>query len=199
MAKAVARAALVLGAVLFFMGRLLGLVWLDDFLFALGVMVALVPEGLPATLSVSLAIGVQRMARRNALIKRLSAVETLGSANVICTDKTGTLTKGEMTVRKIWRPGQALAVSGVGFEPRGEFYPAGDQTGAGVKSGTEVAAREVDVGDWEPFMKAAAFCNTARLIPPDEEHPAWSILGDPTEGALVVMARKAGFNLDDGA
>ncbi len=88
-------------------------------------MVALVPEGLPATLSVSLAVGVQRMAKRNALIKRLSAVETLGSANAICTDKTGTLTKGEMTVRKIWRPGQSLEVSGVGFEPQGEFYPAG--------------------------------------------------------------------------
>jgi magnesium-transporting ATPase (P-type) len=97
------------------------LAWLDDFLFALGVMVALVPEGLPATMSVSLAVGVQRMAKRNALIKRLSAVETLGSANAICTDKTGTLTKGEMTVRKIWRPGQSLEVSGVGFEPQGFF------------------------------------------------------------------------------
>ena len=176
MAKTVARAALVLGAVLFLLGRFLGLAWLDDFLFALGVMVALVPEGLPATMSVSLAVGVQRMARRNALIKRLSAVETLGSANAICTDKTGTLTKGEMTVRKIWRPGQSLEVSGVGFEPQGEFYPAGSQTVSGVKSGSEPPAGRVDVGNWRLFMKAASFCNTARLLPPDAgacslEHP----------------------------
>lgn len=192
MARTVARAAIALGAVLFFMGHLLGLAWLDDFLFALGVMVALVPEGLPATLSVSLAIGVQRMARRNALIKRLSAVETLGSANAICTDKTGTLTKGEMTVRKIWRPGQAFDVSGVGFEPRGEFHQADDNEVSGIKSGGRV-----DVGNWGMFMKAASYCNTARLLPPDEEHATWSILGDPTEGALIVMSRKAGFDLDE--
>jgi Ca2+-transporting ATPase len=193
MAKSVAKAAIALGAILFFMGHLLGLDWLDDFLFALGVMVALVPEGLPATLSVSLAIGVQRMAKRNALIKRLSAVETLGSANVICTDKTGTLTKGEMTVRKIWRPGQSLEVSGVGFEPQGEFYAAGDTTAAPI---TEAPACRVDTGDWATFMKAAAFCNTARLVPPNEEHATWSILGDPTEGALVVMSCKGGCELD---
>jgi len=197
MARTVARAALVLGVVLFFLGRFLGLAWLDDFLFALGVMVALVPEGLPATMSVSLAVGVQRMAKRNALIKRLSAVETLGSANAICTDKTGTLTKGEMTVRKIWRPGQSLEVSGVGFEPQGEFYPAGSSTVPGVKSGPEAPAGRVDLDGWRLFMKAASFCNTARLLPPDEEHAAWSILGDPTEGALVVMSRKAGFDLDE--
>ena len=197
MAKSVAKAAIALGAILFFMGHLLGLDWLDDFLFALGVMVALVPEGLPATLSVSLAIGVQRMAKRNALIKRLSAVETLGSANAICTDKTGTLTKGEMTVRKIWRPGQSLEVSGVGFEPQGEFYSTVDETVSVVKATPGAPACRVDTGDWGLFMKAAAFCNTARLLPPDEEHPTWGILGDPTEGALVVMSRKAGCNLDE--
>ncbi len=197
MAKSVAKAAIALGAVLFFMGHLLGLDWLDDFLFALGVMVALVPEGLPATLSVSLAIGVQRMAKRNALIKRLSAVETLGSANTICTDKTGTLTKGEMTVRKIWRPGQSLAVSGVGFEPQGEFYSADDETVSGVEFAPEATGCRVDTDDWGLFMKAAAFCNTARLIPPNEEHATWHILGDPTEGALVVMSCKAGCALDE--
>jgi potassium/sodium efflux P-type ATPase len=196
MAGLVARAALGLGAVLFCLGRLLGLAWLDDFLFALGVMVALVPEGLPETLSVSLAVGVQRMARRNALIKRLSAVETLGSANVICTDKTGTLTKGEMTVRKIWRPGQGLEVSGVGFEPQGDFSKDGSGAAAGAKSQPDNGAGKVAMDDWTPFMRAASVCNTARLLPPDEEHAAWSILGDPTEGALLVMARKAGFDLE---
>jgi magnesium-transporting ATPase (P-type) len=206
MARRVAQAALVLGAILFFLGHFLRLSWLDDFLFALGVMVALVPEGLPATLSVSLAVGVQRMARRNALIKRLSAVETLGSANAICTDKTGTLTKGEMTVRKVWRPGQYLEVSGVGFEPRGEFYaaedpsvtdPASDErTGSGAPSGPKPAPVGVDDNGWQLFMKTAAFCNTARLLPPDTEHNNWSVLGDPTEGAMVVMSRKAGFDPD---
>ena len=131
MAKLVAQAALVIGAVLFVLGHFLGLSWIEDFLLALGVMVAVVPEGLPATMSMSLAVGVQRMARRNALIKRLSAVETLGSANYICTDKTGTLTKGEMTVRECWRPGQWVKVSGVGFEPKGELVLVKDEATQG--------------------------------------------------------------------
>ncbi|MDH7576925.1 MAG: cation-transporting P-type ATPase [Bacillota bacterium] len=195
MARVVARAALVIGGVIFGLGRFLGLGWIEDFLFAMGVMVAMVPEGLPATMSVSLAVGVQRMARRNALIKRLSAVETLGSADVICTDKTGTLTKGEMTVREIWRPGERVAVTGVGYEPRGELKlvaaesePAESPGEGGTPQG------RAEIKKWELFLKAASFCNTARLLPPEPEHPAWSILGDPTEGALLVLAQKAGFD-----
>lgn len=188
MARLVARAALVIGGILFGLGRLLGLGWIEDFLFALGVMVAMVPEGLPATMSVSLAVGVQRMARRNALIKRLSAVETLGSATVICTDKTGTLTKGEMTVREIWRPGEGVIVTGAGYEPRGELLRPAGSPGEG-----EAVLRPEEIKKWELFLKAASFCNTARLLAPDEEHPAWSVLGDPTEGALLVLARKANF------
>ena len=210
MAQLVAQAALVIGAILFVLGRFLGLGWIEDFLFALGVMVAVVPEGLPATMSVSLAVGVQRMARHNALIKRLSAVETLGSTNDICTDKTGTLTKGEMTVREIWRPGQQVKVNGVGFEPRGEFLLA-ENSGAGdIADGTRDAASAEhadtvgtlpalstgQLHDWEPLIRAAAFCNTARLLPPDSENQGWSVLGDPTEGALLTLAGKAGFNLE---
>jgi len=190
MAATVARAALIIGTGLFFLGRLLNMTWLEDFLFALGVMVAIVPEGLPATLSVSLAVGVQRMAKRNALIKRLSAVETLGSANVICTDKTGTLTKGEMTVREIWRPGEHVTVSGVGFEPDGQFTVVSEKAEA-----SPVPPEQMK--DWDLFMKACTYCNTARLLPPDQEHPIWSVLGDPTEGALLVIARKAGFEWEE--
>ncbi len=203
MARLVAQAALVIGAILFVLGRLLGLGWIEDFLFALGVMVAVVPEGLPATMSVSLAVGVQRMARRNALIKRLSAVETLGSTNDICTDKTGTLTKGEMTVREIWHPGQQVKVNGVGFEPRGEFVLAENSSPRDAASsehadavGTQPALSIEQLHEWEPLIRAAAFCNTARLLPPDGEHQGWSVLGDPTEGSLLTLAGKAGFNLD---
>jgi potassium/sodium efflux P-type ATPase len=196
MGKLVAKAALVIGGILFIMGRLLGLSWIEDFLFALGVMVAVVPEGLPATMSVSLAIGVQRMARRNALIKRLSAVETLGSANVIATDKTGTLTKGEMTVREIWRPGQLMQVSGVGFEPEGGFSLIEGSTDAPVKKEPEQLPQTELPVEWDTLIKAAAFCNTARLAAPDQEHQGWSVLGDPTEGALLVLAGKAKFKLE---
>ena len=93
----------------------------DGLLFALGVMVALVPEGMPATLSVALAVGVQRMAKAKALIKGLAGVETLGSTNVIATDKTGTLTKAEMTLKAIWADGDEFEVTGAGYAPDGDF------------------------------------------------------------------------------
>ena len=94
------------------------------FVFAVGMIVAFVPEGLLPTVTLALAMGVQRMAQRNALIKKLSSVETLGSCTVICTDKTGTLTQNEMTVREAWVAGQRLTVTGVGYEPKGEFILA---------------------------------------------------------------------------
>ena len=147
----------------------------DSFILAMGVMVAFVPEGLPATLSVSLAIGVRRMARRNALIKRLLAVESLGSTTVICTDKTGTLTKAEMTVQAAWASGRRHKLEGVGYEPTGEVeHPEG--------------IREL--------LAVGALCADAKLLPPDE-HGGWRILGDTTEGAIVVAAAKAGIELDE--
>ncbi len=144
-----------------------------SFVFALGVMVALVPEGLPATLSVSLAVGVRRMARKNALVKRLLAVEALGSTTVICTDKTGTLTKAEMTVVQVWRAGRVHTVTGVGYAPHGEVSDA-------------ASARRL--------LAAAALCSNARLVPPSADQ-TWRVLGDTTEGALVVAAAKAGVDL----
>ena len=175
MAKRVSAAAIGIGALLFSLRAGTGNALVDSFVFALGVMVALVPEGLPATLSVSLAIGVRRMARRNALIKRLSAVETLGSTTVICTDKTGTLTKAEMTVQAVWASGRSHAVTGVGYAPEGDVEDAASIVG---------------------LLRVAALCADAKLLAPDDERQlGWRILGDTTEGAIVVAAAKAGVDV----
>lgn len=173
MARRVAAVALIIGAVVFAVRVPSGQPLVETFVFALGVMVALVPEGLPATLSVSLAIGVRRMARRHALVKRLLAVEALGSTTVICTDKTGTLTKAEMTVTQVWAGGRLHPVSGVGYEPAGEV---------------------TDPGPVRSLLRAAALCSNARLVPPSGQD-GWRVLGDTTEGALLVAAAKAGLDL----
>ncbi|MFJ3235282.1 cation-translocating P-type ATPase [Streptomyces sp. NPDC086787] len=172
MARRVAGVALATGAVLFAVRLPSGQPFVYTFVFSLGVMVALVPEGLPATLSVSLAIGVRRMARRHALVKQLLAVEALGSTSVICTDKTGTLTQAEMTVVQVWADGASHAVSGVGYAPVGEI---------------------TDAGPVRELLRAAALCSNARLVPPTGRD-SWRVLGDPTEGALLVAARKAGLD-----
>ncbi len=173
MARRVAAVAIATGALLFALRVLTGNAAALSFVFALGVMVALVPEGLPATLSVSLAIGVRRMARRQALIKRLAAVEALGSTTVICTDKTGTLTKAEMTVQQVYASGQVHQVTGVGYGPEGD-----------VADPTAVA----DV------LRAGALCSDARLLAPAGGE-GWRVLGDTTEGAILVAAAKAGIDL----
>jgi len=181
MAQTVTKIALVTGAALFFMGKSLGLQLVEAVIFALGVMVACVPEGLPATLSVALAIGVQRMAKQNALIKKLSAVETLGSTDVICTDKTGTLTKAEMTVKAMYVDMTEIEVTGAGYEPIGGFVIDGQLLD------TEEAGRK-----FKDFFRAITFCNNSRVVPP-EGTAGWRIIGDPTEGALVVAAQKGDF------
>jgi magnesium-transporting ATPase (P-type) len=156
----------------------------EGFIFGMGMIVAFVPEGLLPTVTLSLAMGVQRMARRHALIKRLSAVETLGCTTVICTDKTGTLTRNEMTVREIWTPSGRWSVSGVGYTPEGEATPSAGQD------------TPPDSGDLRRLLVTAALCNNARLHPPDGMQQRWAIIGDPTEGALLVAARKAGVDPD---
>ncbi len=172
MARRVAAIAIGAGTLLFVLRLLMGNPAALSFVFALGVMVALVPEGLPATLSVSLAIGVRRMARRNALIKRLAAVEALGSTTVICTDKTGTLTKAEMTVQQIYSSARVFSVGGIGYAPIGEVE----------------AVEEV-----RDLLRVAVLCTNARLIPPDAG-AEWKVLGDTTEGAIIVAAAKAGID-----
>ncbi|GAB2920678.1 cation-translocating P-type ATPase [Streptomyces heilongjiangensis] len=175
MARRVAGAALATGALIFVVRLPTGQSVVPSFVFALGVMVALVPEGLPATLSVSLAIGVRRMARHHALIKQLLAVETLGSTTVVCTDKTGTLTQAEMTVTQVWAGGAAHPVSGVGYEPSGEV---------------------ADAAPVRELLRVAGLCCDARLVAPTGPREHWRILGDTTEGALLVVAAKAGLDLD---
>ncbi|GIW35968.1 MAG: haloacid dehalogenase [Meiothermus sp.] len=155
----------------------------EGFIFGLGMIVAFVPEGLLPTVTLALALGVQRMAGRHALIKRLSAVETLGCTSVICTDKTGTLTQNEMTVREVWVGGQPFRVEGVGYAPEGAIV--GSQ---GASTSSQVSQ------DLQDCLRAAALCNNARLLPPGEGRPRWSILGDPTEAALLVVAQKAGID-----
>jgi calcium-translocating P-type ATPase len=174
MARRVAAIAIAAGALLFALRVVSGNSAVGSFVFALAVMVALVPEGLPATLSVSLAVGVRRMAAHQALVKRLAAVEALGSTTVICTDKTGTLTKAEMTTQQVFASGRTHRVTGVGYEPVGEV---------------EDAASITDV------LRAGALCCDARILPPAGAE-GWRVLGDTTEGALVVAAAKGGIDLD---
>ncbi len=155
-----------------------GLDWLDIFLVTVAVAVAAIPEGLPAVVTVVLAAGMRYMAHRNALVRRLVAVETLGSATVICSDKTGTLTMNEMTVRKIYADSRMLEVTGEGYQVKGEFL----QDGAPVNPAEDDTLRLL--------LEAGTLCNDALLSYDDE----YSIVGDPTEGALVVAAVKAGMS-----
>jgi len=180
------RVVIVAAVVLFFVvvgvGLLRGVPAREIVMIAVSQIVGLVPEGLPVAMTIALAIGVQRMARRRAVVRRLSAVETLGSITVICTDKTGTLTKNEMTVTTVVLPGdRTVVVAGVGYAP----------TGALTLSGRAVRAGDDDALD--AVLEAVVLCNDASLMPPSEKEPQWRPLGDPTEVALVTLGEKAGL------
>jgi magnesium-transporting ATPase (P-type) len=179
----IAVVAIVMGAALFGIAALFTPLSLGTAaIFAIGMLVANVPEGLLPTVTLSLAMAVKRMTRRNALVKKLSGVETLGSTTVICTDKTGTLTQNEMTVRHLWANGKLFDVGGVGYEPSGEFTADG------------LPLSEADHVFLEPLMQVAALCNNARVVPPESGKKRWSIIGDPTEAALLVAAGKWGYD-----
>jgi magnesium-transporting ATPase (P-type) len=153
----------------------------DMFLAAVSLAVAAIPEGLPAIMTITLAIGVQRMARRNAIIRKLPAVETLGAVNVICSDKTGTLTRNEMTVRTIATAVNLIELSGTGYDPHGEL---------------SLANRD-DLAQQMPFLheviRAAVLCNDASL---EQRNSQWLMHGDPMEGALLVSGLKAGLDIE---
>ena len=173
-------AALGLFFLLMGLGLWRGLPWDDILMVAISQMVSMVPEGLPVALTIALAVGMQRMARSGAIVRRLSAVETLGSTSVICTDKTGTLTGNEMTVTEIRLPdGQRIDIQGVGYAPRG---------------GLRLDGRELPA-ESDPclicLLEAAVLCNDARLIAPEQSGDHWKPVGDPTEAALLTLAMKA--------
>ncbi len=165
---------LIIVAVVFGMGLVRGSNMVDMLLVALSLAVAAIPEGLPAVVTIALSIGVRKMAEKKALVRRLSSVETLGSTNVICTDKTGTLTQNAMTVREIWVDRNFIEVTGSGYEPKGEFSSQTDQLQLALKIGL--------------------LCNNANLF---QENDHWRITGDPTEGALLVAAAKGGLRKID--
>ena len=174
------RAALVVVLLVVSLGLLRGQPLLDMLLFGTALAVAVVPEALPAVITISLTLAAQRMVKRNALVRRLPAIETLGSVSVICTDKTGTLTKDEMTVRQVVVAGQRLEVTGAGYEPEGEFQCNG--------SPVDPPASLLEA------LQAGVLASDARLVTDDGQ---WGVRGDPTEGALLVAAAKAGLEQRD--
>ncbi|MBT2969446.1 MAG: cation-transporting P-type ATPase [Candidatus Thiodiazotropha sp. (ex Ctena orbiculata)] len=153
----------------------------EMFLASVSLAVAAIPEGLPAIMTITLAVGVQRMAQRNAIIRRLPAVETLGSVKVICSDKTGTLTRNEMTVRSIATAHETYAVSGTGYDSHGTILPADDDLHNEEQSLLNV------------MIRGAVLCNDASLESHDDE---WRVNGDPMEGALLIAGIKAGLDID---
>ena len=174
-------AALAMFALIVVLGLLRGLPFAEIFLVAISEMVSMVPEGLPVAMTIALAVGMQRMAKRGAIVRRLAAVETLGSTSVICSDKTGTLTRNEMTVtRLVLADGRTAEVTGTGYAPEGGVWLGGTETGA---------ARDPAL---RALLEAAVLCNDAQLVPPDIEDSRWRPLGDPTEAALLTLALKGG-------
>jgi P-type Ca2+ transporter type 2C len=171
------KAALVVVGLIVVLALWRGLPPLDMLIFGIALAVAVVPEALPAVVTISLAIGVRRMVKRNALVRRLPMVETLGSTSVICSDKTGTLTRNEMTVRRLWTGGVDTVVSGIGYEPRGEFQAPGGEV--------------LPASNFVELLRAGLLSSDARLVFRDGR---WQVEGDPTEGALLVAAAKAGLD-----
>ena len=172
---------IVISALLFVVALWQDLGWLLSMTYALGVAVACVPQALPAQVTVALSTASRRLAQKNAVVKNLPSVETLGSTTVICTDKTGTLTKNEMTVQAVWFNGRHHEMTGIGYEPEGEILG---------EDGEPLSEEEIE--EIEVMMDAATMASNAEIHPPDEEHQSWYPVGDPTEAALVTMSTKLG-------
>ena len=166
-------------ALVFLVGELRGVPLITMFLTSVSLAVAAIPEGLPAVVTITLAVGVTRMVKRHVLIRRLPAVETLGSTTVICSDKTGTLTKNEMTVTTLFQGGEAFTVTGEGYAPAGEILSSGEQVTLDARAGLKA------------LLRACVLCNGAELR---QQEGGWTVVGDPTEGALLVVAAKAGLD-----
>ncbi|MFQ6129067.1 MAG: cation-translocating P-type ATPase [Thermoplasmata archaeon] len=180
MGKQIGLGVLIACIVIFLVGSFRDANYLGMLLVAISLAVAAIPEGLPAVVTISLALGLQRMARRNALIRKLPAVEALGSATVICSDKTGTLTKGEMNIRRIFADGSIFSVSGEGFDPIGEFFR--EEEGIDPKK----------IPGLRALLVSGILCNDSSL---KEEGGQYKILGDTTEGTLIVAGARAGLDV----
>ncbi|MFP4017476.1 MAG: cation-translocating P-type ATPase, partial [Halanaerobiales bacterium] len=181
--KHLVKLTLVVTFIIIIVAGLMGKPWLETIKTAIALAIAAVPEGLPIVATVTLAIGMRRMAENNALIRRLLAVETLGSTTSICTDKTGTITENQMTLQKIYLNDETIEVSGTGYKPEGDFT-INDQ---------EINTDENE--SLELFLKAATLCSNATLSKNEDDQ--WNVIGDPTEGALVAGARKAGYDREE--
>jgi Ca2+-transporting ATPase len=152
--------------------------FIQAFMSSIALAISAVPEGLPAIVTIALALGAREFAKRNAIVRRLSSAESLGAVTVICSDKTGTITKGEMTVRQIYVDGKLVEVTGVGYEPKGDFRVGDDLVEPGGSLGL--------------LLRIGALCNNASLRRNDQNN-TWEVFGDPTEGALIVSAAKTGL------
>ena len=168
--------AVLIGIIVIIAGQSFRMSMYDNFLFALALAVSIVPEGLPAAISVALSLGMKRLLKDNVLAKKLNAVETLGSVSMVCTDKTGTITKNELTVTKIILGERELEITGAGYEPKGDFLE------------NEIIVDQKKIRNLDLIFKTGFLCNDASLA--KDRDSRWKIIGDPTEGALIVVAKK---------
>lgn len=181
LAKWLTSIVIVISIALFGIALWQGFSFFMSMVYALGVAVAAVPQALPAQVTVALSATSKRLADRKAVVKNLPSVETLGSTTVICTDKTGTLTKNEMTVTNLWFDGKEYKITGIGYAPEGDIL---DENG---KSLTQEQIDEIEI-----MMDAATMASNAEIHPADDEHPGWYPIGDPTEAALITLSTKLG-------
>lgn len=178
----------------FLIGLAYGYSWVEMFEAAVALTVSAIPEGLPAVVTITLAIGVNRMAKRHAIIRKLPAVETLGSATVICSDKTGTLTENQMTVQAIYAGGERYYVAGEGYAPEGEIFQEPDGEDTESIEGRHIISLFNRDRVLRECLIAGILCNDSHLELKDRQ---WNVIGDPTEGALIVVANKAGFEREE--
>ncbi len=183
LAKSITYITFTIGVILFLMAIFLKFPPRAAFIFAVGIAASCVPQGLPAQVSVALSLAAGRLTKKKAVIKKLSAVETLGSTHIICTDKTGTLTTNEMTVQKLLIGKKVYDVSEIGYEPKGKIL---DDKGAPLSKD--------ELAPFITFFENGVFASNARVSPPDSTHPKWYAIGDPTEAALITLAGKVGVD-----
>ncbi|MFP4662679.1 MAG: cation-translocating P-type ATPase [Halanaerobiales bacterium] len=178
--------AIIIGIILFGISIYRGLGMYFALLYGLGITVAIVPQALPMQITVALSHGVDTLARKNAVVKKLSSAETLGATNVIATDKTGTLTKNEMTVKTIWYDGKEYEITGLGYKPEGDILD---------ESGEPLNKEEIE--KISCLFEAATMASNAEIHPPDDQHANWYPIGDPTEAALITLSTKLGVRSEN--